>query len=153
MSVSLYLLSQLERKNTVLFIHVCLEIYMYIHIMINVCYFVLCLMTIQILDFKSIKSLTLSFDFLTYVPKEFIWYIFTSQLNWFNVSSLRTNVSVIYIISSDNSFFLFKENNNFDWLELMDKYKQIQKHVTDILITWKYDIHRFIYGSRRCLLL
>ena len=33
---------------------------MYIHIMINVCYFVLCLMTIQILDFKSIKSLTLA---------------------------------------------------------------------------------------------
>ena len=31
---------------------------MYIHIMNNVCYFVLCLMTIQILDFKSIKSLT-----------------------------------------------------------------------------------------------
>ena len=37
------------------------EIYMYIPIMIiNVCYFVLCLMTIQILDFKSIKSLTLT---------------------------------------------------------------------------------------------
>ena len=44
---------------TVLFIYVCLEIYMYIHIMINVCYFVLCSMTIQILDFKSIKSLIL----------------------------------------------------------------------------------------------
>ena len=43
-----------------LFIYACLEIYMYIHIMINVCYFVLCLMTIQILDFKSIKSLTLT---------------------------------------------------------------------------------------------
>ena len=36
-----------------------MTVYMYIHIMINVCYFVLCLMTIQILDFKSIKSLTL----------------------------------------------------------------------------------------------
>jgi len=41
-------------------LYVCLEIYMYIHIMINVCYFVLCLMTIQILDFRSIKSLTLT---------------------------------------------------------------------------------------------
>jgi hypothetical protein len=68
----------------------------------------------------------LTFDVLTNVPKEFIWYIiFTSQLNWFNVSSLRTNVSVIYIISSDNSYFLFKENNNFDsnWWININKFK------------------------------
>ena len=53
-----YLLGQIERKNTVLFIYVCLEIYMYL--LINVCYFALCLMTIQIMDFKSINSLTLT---------------------------------------------------------------------------------------------
>jgi hypothetical protein len=48
-SLYMYLLSQIERKNTVLFIYVCLEKYMYIHLMINVCDFVLCWMTIQIL--------------------------------------------------------------------------------------------------------
>ena len=56
---------------------------MYIHIMINVRYFVLCLMTIQILDFKSIKSLTLTFKMSLSIIREMCHALFPRNIIYY----------------------------------------------------------------------